>query len=130
MKIIYPNNPKVHQPLKIAITAPSSGLGPSPKFHQRFQCVAEDFRRHGHQLHFGSCLLADHKHVSGSATAPAADFLEMWLDDSIHLILPPWGGEFLINMLPHIPFAELPEAPTWVQGFSENRFYSGASDRI
>lgn len=119
MEIIYPQCHVAKQSLNIGVTAPSSGVGRDSVFHKRLNAVVEYFRTQGHQLHLGACLIDDVKHVSGSAEDRATEFLEMWFDPSIDLIYPPWGGKFLMNILPHIDFTVLQARPTWVQGFSD-----------
>lgn len=119
MAIIYPQCTLQNDALSIGVTAPSSGVGRDGFGQKRLNAVVEEFRRQGHQLHLGACLLDNEKHVSGSAEDRATEFLEMWFDPSIDLIYPPWGGKFLMSMLPHVDFTVLQARPTWVQGFSD-----------
>jgi muramoyltetrapeptide carboxypeptidase LdcA involved in peptidoglycan recycling len=63
----------------------------------------------------------DATHVT-SAPAPqrAAEFTSMLLDPSIRAIVPPWGGELAIDLLPLIDFESLTNVePTWVLGYSD-----------
>ena len=44
----------------------------------------------------------------------------MYLDASISAIIPPWGGEFLMDLLPYLDFEKLKQAPAkWIMGFSD-----------
>jgi muramoyltetrapeptide carboxypeptidase LdcA involved in peptidoglycan recycling len=58
--------------------------------------------------------------VSGPAQQRAADLQELLLDPDVDAVLPPWGGELLINILPFIDWAALRAAPaTWLIGYSD-----------
>lgn len=119
MKIIYPRTINDLTIPTIGVTAPSNGVGRESIWHKRLNEVMHDFHLNGYQLKMGSCLIDTNKHVSSSATKRAQEFMDMWKDPSINLIYPPWGGEMLIDILPHIDFSQLRNMPTWVQGFSD-----------
>ena len=114
--IVYP------QPLKpgstIGITAPSSGV--AKDCLPRLDYALEDLRKRGFKIKEGQCLRADRYAVSASAKERAADFIQLWQDPEVAAIFPPWGGELLINILPHLSLADLQTTPPkWVMGYSD-----------
>jgi muramoyltetrapeptide carboxypeptidase LdcA involved in peptidoglycan recycling len=58
--------------------------------------------------------------VSAPAAARAEELTAMLRDDSIQAVIPPWGGELLIDILPLLDFHRLTTArPKWVLGYSD-----------
>ncbi len=115
--MIYPETSK-KGPLTIGVTAPSSGLG-RQDFKDKFRAVKEFHESHGCSIDLGNCLEENERHVSASRQERAEEFMEMWARSDIDLILPPWGGEFLIDTLELLDFDKLKESPRWVQGYSD-----------
>lgn len=113
---------KYPKPLKtnrsIGITGPSGGI--EPRFNRRFELAKSNFIAKGFAVKEGQALHGQHKHVSASKEVRAADFMKMWSDPSINAIIPPWGGELLIEILPLLDFNKLAETPAkWVMGYSD-----------
>lgn len=103
---------------KIAVTAFSSGV--SEPIHRRLDIVLNHLRDSGYQVIEGECLRTNIKHVSGSAQARAQELMRFLCDDSIDAIMPPWGGEFAMDILPLLDYDLLAKAkPKWVMGFSD-----------
>ena len=103
----------------IGVTAPSSGLG-NDTFIKRFQCVAAQLADQGYRIIEGTCLRENIKHVSASAYNRAKDLLNLWQNDKVGAIIPPWGGEILIEMLELIDFEEIQNSPAkWILGYSD-----------
>ena len=101
----------------IGITSPSAGIGPT--LEPRYQFCIQTLHALGFNTHEGSCL-RNSQMVSASAHERAHDLLGMLLDDSISAIIPPWGGELLINILPLLDFDLLATAtPKWILGYSD-----------
>ncbi|MCK5072570.1 MAG: LD-carboxypeptidase [Bacteriovoracaceae bacterium] len=115
-KIIYPE--KTSRSLTIGVTAPSSGLG-IDTFIKRFELVAKEHSEKEIKIIEGHCLRKNEHFVSGTGKERAEDFTSMWNDSAIDLIQPPWGGEYLIDMLEYLDFEALKMNPTWVQGYSD-----------
>lgn len=116
MKTIYPA--PLNKGDKIGITAPSSGV--TPAHYARLDLVLNNLRSLGFQIAEGKCLRNQHKHVSGPKQERAKEFMQFWKDPSIKAIMPPWGGEILVEMLPLIDFNELKNCePKWVSGYSD-----------
>ena len=101
----------------VGVTAPSSGI--APDLEARLQFCVEAVRGFGFDVRLGECLRSDHI-VSASAHARAAELTHMLLDNSISAVVPPWGGELLINILPLLDFELLAQAkPKWLVGYSD-----------
>lgn len=78
------------------------------------------WRADGYGVVEGSCLRRDRKNVSGTPQERARDFHALWAREDVRAIIPPWGGELLIEILPHIDFAALAASePKWVLGYSD-----------
>lgn len=59
-------------------------------------------------------------HVSASAQERTDELMRMLLDPAVRAVVPPWGGETGIDVLPLLDFAALAEAePTWFVGYSD-----------
>lgn len=101
----------------IGVTSPSSGVPDDLRPRLDF-CVA-DLRRRGFEVEVGRCMDG-----SGPASAPAADraaeLAAMLTDPRIRAVVPPWGGELAIDLLPLLDFAAIGQAePTWLVGYSD-----------
>ncbi len=101
----------------IGVTAPSTGV--APDLRARFDYCAAQVRARGFKVKLGACLFG-----SGATSAPApqraAELMSMMLDGSIHAVMPPWGGELLIEILPLLDFEALARArPKWFVSWSD-----------
>lgn len=102
----------------IGTTAPSSGVG--AELHPRLDLCIRHLKDLGYKVVEGLCLRQDAKHVSGSREARAKDLLALWKSPEVKAILPPWGGELLIHILPHIDFDAMASSkPKWMLGYSD-----------
>lgn len=82
---------------KIGVTAPSAGT--EPEYHPRLDLVLSNLRQKGFLIVEGECLRKSHKHVSASKEQRATEFMHFFLDPENRAIMPPWGGELLIEGL-------------------------------
>jgi len=116
MKIRYPS--PLQKGDKIGITAPSSGVT-SAQF-PRLDLVLKNLKDQGFRVEEGKCLRKKYKHVSAPKEERAADFLQLWNDPSVKAIMPPWGGEILVEILPLFDFQEISKStPKWISGYSD-----------
>ena len=101
----------------VGVTAPSSGVPDDLRARLAF-CVA-DLRRRGYEVVLGDCL--DGSGVtSAPAPARAAELTAMLLDPAVRAVVPPWGGELAVEVLPHLDLDALGAAePTWLVGSSD-----------
>ena len=101
----------------IGITAPSAGVG--AKLEPRLTFCLDFLRQFGYEPRLGQCLRSDNI-VSASASDRARELTAMLLDDSIAAVIPPWGGELLIDIFPYLDFDHLAKAtPKWLIGYSD-----------
>lgn len=115
-KIIYPA--PLHTGSTVGVTAPSSGVG--PQHEARLNLALAHLKQRGFQHLEGQCLRGDRKSTSSAAIERANDFTRLWNNPSVDAIIPPWGGELLINILDEIDFEELARGkPKWILGYSD-----------
>jgi muramoyltetrapeptide carboxypeptidase LdcA involved in peptidoglycan recycling len=76
-------------------------------------------RERGFDVQVGQCLDGE-SHVSAPAQARADELMQMLLDPGIRAVVPPWGGETGIDLLPLLDFDAVRDAnPTWLVGLSD-----------
>jgi muramoyltetrapeptide carboxypeptidase len=100
---------------KIGVTAPSSGV-PS-ELHPLLRQSAKKFDEKGHTVSFGETVWTQEKVRSADAEIRAAEFMKMMEDKSIEVIIPPWGGELLIEILDFLDFEKM--NAKWIMGYSD-----------
>lgn len=119
INIQYPDPNAFKKNPVIGVTAPSSGLG-NDVFHKRFEIVSKQLTSRGYKIIEGSCLRENYKHVSDNRKNRVKDFLDLWVDSDVGAIIPPWGGEVLIDILELIDFESLLKSnPKWILGYSD-----------
>lgn len=109
------NYPFLEKHATIGVTAPSSGV--EPVLHDMFKQSCHRMKTKGFQVVCGETVWTQKKAKSAPAQVRAAEFNEMMRDDAIHLIIPPWGGELLIETLEYIDFKHIKNK--WVLGYSD-----------
>lgn len=102
---------------RIGVTAPSSGVPAA--LRGRLDFAVEHLRGRGYDVVVGRCMDG-----VGIVSAPArerADELgRMLADPDIRAVVPPWGGELAVEVLPHLDWDALRAAePTWLIGYSD-----------
>ena len=102
---------------RIGVTAPSSGVGERER--GRLDFAVGWLRDRGFHLEVGECMDGT-SHISAPASVRAAELMRMLLDPEIRAVIPPWGGETAIDLLPLLDFDALASAePTWFIGYSD-----------
>jgi muramoyltetrapeptide carboxypeptidase LdcA involved in peptidoglycan recycling len=102
---------------RIAVTAPSAGV--ATPFRPRLDHAAALLRDAGSEVVLGRCLDGDGI-VSAPAAERAAELMSLLTDPSVAAIVPPWGGELGIDLLPLLDLDALRRAePTWLVGYSD-----------
>lgn len=101
----------------IGVTAPSSGV--PDDLRPRLDYCVQHLRGLGFEVVVGECLDG-----SGITSAPAveraAELTWMLLDPRVRAVVPPWGGELAIDLLPLLDVDRIAAAdPTWVVGYSD-----------
>lgn len=101
----------------IGVTAPSWGV-PEDLVPRLDVCVAH-LRELGFQVRVGDCM-SGVGITSAPAAERAAELTAMLVDPLVRAVVPPWGGELAIDLLPLLDFAELAAVePTWLVGYSD-----------
>ncbi|MBH0079556.1 S66 family peptidase [Pseudoalteromonas sp. NZS11] len=114
--ILYPAPLKVGS--KIAICSLSSGL--KEKYHARLDIVINGLKHRGYDVVEGEFLRQSKPHGQLNAKAHAQQLMGFLLDDEIDAIMPPFGGELAMEILPLLDFHAIKEAkPKWLVGFSD-----------
>jgi muramoyltetrapeptide carboxypeptidase len=101
---------------RVGVTAPSSGVpaGLRPRLDFAIRVLGE----RGFEVVRGDCLLGDL--VSAPAAERAAELQGMLIDRTIRAVVPPWGGELAVELLPLLDFEAIAAAePTWLVGYSD-----------
>ncbi len=99
----------------IGVTAPSSGVG--KELHGLLEETIQRQQDRGFTLMVGKTAWTQHDAKSAPAEVRAKEFMEMIQNPAIDAIIPPWGGELLIEILEHLDFSQI--EPKWVLGYSD-----------
>ncbi|WP_026293934.1 S66 family peptidase [Saccharibacillus kuerlensis] len=107
--------PLLQEGTTIGVTAPSSGL--EPELHELLKQAIRRMEEEGFEVSCGDTVWMQHKAKSAPADHRAEELNRMLQDDHIGMILPPWGGELLIEVLEHIDYGGIGEK--WILGYSD-----------
>ncbi|MEK5035153.1 S66 peptidase family protein [Paenibacillus sp. FSL R7-0302] len=99
----------------IGVTAPSSGVG--EELRELLELAVERLQKRGYGVVCGPTAWTQEKAKSAPAAVRAAEFNAMMADESIGLVVPPWGGELLIEMLEQVDFSKM--KCKWILGYSD-----------
>ena len=103
---------------RIGVTAPSSGVPDA--LRPRLDLAVRTLRDRGFEVIVGECIGDGDGIVSAPAADRAAELAAMLLDPTIRAVVPPWGGELAVEVLPLLPWSDLAAAePTWLVGYSD-----------
>jgi muramoyltetrapeptide carboxypeptidase len=102
---------------RVGVTSPSSGVDESMR--SRLHVAVETVRSRGYEVVVGECMDGA-RHVSAPAPDRAAELTRMLTDPAIRAVVPPWGGETAIDLLPLLDWDAITAAePTWLVGYSD-----------
>ncbi|QGG51831.1 S66 family peptidase [Lysinibacillus pakistanensis] len=107
--------PFLEKEITIGVTAPSSGV--PTELHELLKMVCNRVKRKGYSVICGDTAWTQDKAKSAPASKCAEEFNEMMMNDDIHIIIPPWGGELLIETLEFIDFDNI--QTKWILGYSD-----------
>lgn len=99
----------------IGVTAPSSGV--PAELHELLTLACKRAEERGYSTVCKDTAWTQQKARSADAAIRAAEFNAMLRDENIDLIIPPWGGELLIEILDQLDFEAFPAK--WVLGYSD-----------
>lgn len=115
-KIQFP--PALQPGDKVAVTAPSSGV--TTQLHHLIHSMRDYLKSLDYEPVIGTSVWTDDKCVSLPKKERAAELQAFLLDPDIKAIIPPWGGEFLMELLPLLDWAAIRTLPPkWILGFSD-----------
>ncbi|TPE70070.1 S66 family peptidase [Halalkalibacterium halodurans] len=107
--------PVLKEGATIGVTAPSSGV---PKdLHDLVKAACERMEERGFRVVCGETVWTQEKAKSSEAKKRATELQAMMEDDAIDLMIPPWGGQLLIEVLPFLDFEQW--EPKWILGYSD-----------
>ena len=102
---------------RIGVTAPSSGVPTDLLPRLRF-CV-EYLRGQGYDVVVGDCMGGESV-VSAPAQDRSAELTAMLVDPTIAAVVPPWGGELAVELLPYLDWPGIAASnPTWLVGLAD-----------
>ncbi|WP_411214659.1 S66 peptidase family protein [Terribacillus saccharophilus] len=101
-----------------AITAPSSGV-PAP-LHPKIHKAKSQLEKLGAYVVIGETVWTQQAARSSSAETRANELMTYFTDPEVDAIMPPWGGELLVQVLPKLDWDKLINSqPTWLIGYSD-----------
>ncbi|MFE2374295.1 S66 peptidase family protein [Streptomyces sp. NPDC059398] len=101
----------------VGITSPSSGVANG--LRARLDVAVRDVEARGYDVVVGQCMDGS-GHVSAPAADRAEELMAMLTEPGIRAVVPPWGGETAIDLLPLLDWDRLRAAePTWLVGYSD-----------
>ncbi|MBT2582094.1 S66 peptidase family protein [Planococcus sp. ISL-109] len=104
------------RPLKtIGVTAPSSGVPEA--HHDLLKAAVSQLEQTGLSVKTSANAWTQQGARSSSAVDRARQLIAMWQDPEIDAIVPPWGGELLLEILEHTDFQST--TPKWLLGYSD-----------
>lgn len=113
----YPEKLKIGD--TIGICAPSSGTV-EPEKLEKLDKAIEQFKELGYKVIETASVRKDVQGRSAEGVVRAQEFMELWENKDVKLIIYAGGGDFLMEMLDYIDFSELKKSkPKWTQGFSD-----------
>jgi muramoyltetrapeptide carboxypeptidase LdcA involved in peptidoglycan recycling len=116
MNMRYPQ--KLQKGDIIGICAPSAGV--PAHLVNRLENAKRNLELLGYSCLETPSVRSNSKCVSADAKTRATEFMSLYENPEVRAIIPPWGGEFLIDMLPLIDFERMKTLqPKWVCGYSD-----------
>lgn len=109
------NYPLLMSGATIGVTAPSSGV--ETELHDLIGSAITRLEQKGFTIICGETVWTQEKARSAPGIERADEFNEMMGSEEIDLIIPPWGGELLIEILEHLDFDNFRNK--WILGYSD-----------
>ncbi|MDQ0271425.1 S66 family peptidase [Cytobacillus purgationiresistens] len=116
MKIKYPS--PLQKGDRIAVSAISSGVEKS--LHILLEKAKENVESQGYKVGLNDTDWNERKARSASKEVRAEEFMSLLSNPTVNTIIPPWGGEFSMEVLPRLDWEKIKELPpTWILGYSD-----------
>ncbi|AEE44778.1 S66 family peptidase [Cellulomonas fimi] len=100
----------------VAVPSPSAGV--EPRHRARLDVAVEAVRAHGWDVRLGP-LVGGVGIASGSPRDRADELTGFLTDPAVRAVVPPWGGEIALDLLPLLDWDALAADPTWFVGYSD-----------
>lgn len=107
--------PSLRNDSTIRVTAPSSGVPAA--LHVLLHQARARMEKQGYRVVWGDTVWTQDKAKSAPARQRAEEFNRMMRDDEISIVIPPWGGELLIEIVDQIDYDQA--KAKWVLGYSD-----------
>jgi len=114
--MIYPKFIKINN--TIGIPSPSAGASTLEK-QNKILNAKRNLKQLGYKLVLSKNIFKNEKGRSANAIERAKEINNMFTNKNIDMILCASGGDFLIEILPHIDFNIIKENPKLIAGFSD-----------
>ena len=102
----------------IGVCAPSSGV--PERLLPRFEKAVTNVEALGYKVIQSDHIMDGMKCVSADSETRAAEFMSLYENPNVAAIIPPWGGEFLMDMLQYLDYEKLAALPAkWLCGYSD-----------
>jgi muramoyltetrapeptide carboxypeptidase len=114
--IVYP------APLKVGATIAVCSLseGIAAKYYPRLERVISGLKQRGYNVVEGAFLRQHDNSAALTAKHHAQQLMDFLVDENIDAIMPPFGGELAMEILPQLDFSAIKQAkPKWLVGFSD-----------
>ena len=103
----------------IGICAPSSGISDPFKI-EKYECAKKALEEMGYKIIETSSVKNDYKARSADAKTRAEEFMSLYENPEVKLILFAGGGEFLCEMYDYLDLNKIKSLPPkWTQGYSD-----------
>lgn len=99
----------------VGVTAPSSGV--EADLHNMFKQAVSRSENRGYPVVCGETVWTQDKAKSAPAEVRAREFNRMMQNDKIGIIIPPWGGVLLIEIIDKLDFEQFQKK--WILGYSD-----------
>lgn len=113
-EMLYPG--KLRPNGLIGVCAPSSGV--SEQMHGRLDAAVRNVNALGYRCVETESVRKTGKCVSAGPEQRAREFVSLCENPEVSAIIPPWGGEFLMELLPHLDFGRLAGLPPNAKDFT------------
>lgn len=107
--------PMLQEGTTIGVTAPSSGV--RPDMHGMLKQAISRMEQGGFAVSTGDTTWTQHKAKSAPAKLRADELNRMLQEERIGFVLPPWGGELLVEVLEYLDYDRIGEK--WIMGYSD-----------
>lgn len=99
----------------IGVTAPSSGV--PEELHHLLETAIAQLEQQGYAIKSSPNAWSQQEAKSSPAAVRAKELISIWRDSRVDAIIPPWGGELLLEVMEHLDFQKF--TPKWLLGYSD-----------